>query len=199
MPGKPTARAGPTGPPEPWASFLKALDALLKERVHLHCIGGFAITMQFGISRATSDIDILAAVPNRMLAELQRLAGLGSDLHRRFKVYLQPVTIATYPEQYESRLARMWPSLKVEHLRLHALEPHDLALTKLERNSDVDRQDVEALARAGDLDPTTLRERYVKEFRPNLLSAVEKHDLTMDLWEESIREILAAGSSEAGR
>jgi hypothetical protein len=184
MPDKSTARPGPTGPPEPWASFLRALDALLKETVNLHCIGGFVITRQFRISRETSDIDVLAAVPNRMLAELQGLAGLGSDLHRRFKVYLQPVTITTYPEQYESRLARMWPSLKLEHLRLYALEPHDLALTKLERNSDVDRQDILDLARAGHLDPTTLRERYVKEFRPNLVSGLEKHDLTLDLWIE---------------
>ncbi len=165
-------------------SFLKALDAELDEAVELHCIGGFVITMHFGLSRATSDIDILAAVPREKLAELQGLGGLGSDLHQRFKVYLQPVTVATYPEDYESRLVRMWPSLKSTRIQLYALEAHDLALTKLERNSDVDRQDVLDLARAGHLDAATLQERYLKEFRPNLASSAEKHDLTLKLWIE---------------
>jgi len=187
MPSKPTERGGPESPPEPWASFLKALDGLLEETVELHCIGGFVVTMQFGLSRATSDIDILAAVPNRKLAELERLAGRRSELHRRFRVYLQPVGIASYPEDYESRLTRMWPNLDLEHLRLYALEAHDLALTKIERNSDVDRQDVLDLARAGHLDPTTLRERYVKEFRPNLAGDAAKHDLTLELWVEMCR------------
>ena len=172
------------GTSEPWASFLKTLDGLLKEPVELHCIGGFAMTMQYGISRATSGIDILAASPNEIVAELQNLGGAGTDLHRRFKVYLQPVPIASYPEGYEARLVRMWPRFNLEHLRLHALEAHDLALTKLERNADIDRQDILALAQAGYLDQQTLRGRYAKEFRPNLASGVERHDLTLKLWIE---------------
>jgi hypothetical protein len=138
MQRKPSSGSSSQSPPEPWVSFLKALDGALRDSVDLHCIGGFVITMHFGASRATSDIDILAAVPRGKLAELQSLGGSGSDLHRRFKVYLQPVTVASYTEDYESRLVRMWPALKSKHLRLYALEAHDLALTKLERNSDVD-------------------------------------------------------------
>ena len=49
-------------PPEPWKSFLIALDGLLTEPVELHCIGGFVVTMQYGLSRGTADIDILPAV-----------------------------------------------------------------------------------------------------------------------------------------
>jgi hypothetical protein len=172
------------GPPEPWKSFLTALDGLLTEPVELHCIGGFVVTMQYGLSRATADIDILPASPNEDLVRLQQLAGAGSDLHRRFKIYVQVVPIASYPEDYESRLVQMWPRFKLDQLRLYALEAHDLALTKLERNADVDRQDVLSLAQAGHLDPATLRDRYVKEFRPNLASDAEKHDLTLDLWIE---------------
>lgn len=182
MPRKQTAPGESESPPEPWASFLRALDDALEEATTLHCIGGFVVTMQFGLSRTTSDIDILPAVSNQQLAELERLGGQGSELHRRFKVYVQPVGIVCYPENYESRLTRMWPNFYLKHLRLFALEAHDLALTKLERNSDVDRQDVLELASAGYLDPTTLRERYAKEFRPNLAAGVEKHDLTVELW-----------------
>ncbi len=179
------ATSGPPGrPPEPWASFLVALDNKIDQNVDLHCIGGFVVTVQFGSSRATSDIDILAAVPHEKLADLQRIAGERSILHRKFKVYLQPVTIATYPEDYESRLVRMWPDIPFKYLRLYSLEPHDLALTKLERNSDVDRQDIRDLAEAGLINPTTLRQRYEAEVRPNLVSRIEKHNLTLTLWVE---------------
>jgi Nucleotidyltransferase of unknown function (DUF6036) len=170
--------------PEPWASFLEALDRQLAEVVDLHCIGGFAVTMQYGLSRATSDIDVLTAVPHPRLADLQQLAGEGSGLNQRFHVYLQPVGVAMYAENYASRLIRMWPGTALDHLRLFALEAHDLALTKLERNSDVDRQDVQGLASAGFLNEAVLRDRYLTEYRPNLASGEKKLDLTMDLWVE---------------
>jgi hypothetical protein len=67
---------------------------------------------------------------------------------------------------YEERLVPMFPGAWV-HLRLFALEAHDLALTKLERNWDRDRNDVQQLARAGHLNPEILRERYYRELRPN--------------------------------
>jgi hypothetical protein len=56
----------------------------------------------------------------------------------------------------------------LSHLRLFALEAHDLALTKLARNSDRDRADVEFLATAAPLNPSLLRERYTREMRPYL-------------------------------
>ncbi len=176
------SRSGGSPIPEPWGKFLAALDRLLKETVDLHCIGGFAITMQYGLSRTTADIDVLTAIPTGRLSDLQSIAGEGTDLHRRFRVYLQPVRITTYPENYETRLIRMWPDHEFERLRLFALEAHDLALTKLERNSDVDREDVQALALAGLINETALRERYTTEYRPNLASGQKKHDLTLELW-----------------
>lgn len=116
------------------------------------------------------------------LAELQALAGEGSVLHNHYGVYLDPVTVAQFPENYESRLIPMWPKFGFRRLRLFALEAHDLALTKLDRNVDVDRQDVENLAAAGHLNQAALRERYLAEFRPNLPANLEKHDLTLELW-----------------
>jgi hypothetical protein len=49
-------------PAQPWASFLRELDELLKAAVELHCLGGFVVTQQYGIGRETSDIDFLSAV-----------------------------------------------------------------------------------------------------------------------------------------
>ena len=62
--------------------------------------------------------------------------------------------VANYPDDYESRLVRafpIWPNL-----RLWALEPHDLALTKLERSNDRDIRDVMYLAQAGLITQATL-------------------------------------------
>lgn len=80
----------------------------------------------------------------------------------------------------------MQPGL-LRHLRLFALEPHDLALTKLTRNADRNRADVTFLATAAPLDAALLRERYEREMRP-YLSRPEREDLTLELWFEIIAE-----------
>ncbi len=87
------------------------------------------------------------------------IAGKGTALHRKHKLYLDAVTVATPPEDYEQRLLLMFPGAWT-HLRLYALEANDLALSKLERNYERDRDDVQQLARAGHLSPEILKERY---------------------------------------
>jgi len=129
-------------PPEPWRSFFAEVNARLTEDVQLHCCGGFVATQIYGVARTTSDVDFLGAVPN-VGGNLQEIAGKGSILHRRYKVYLDEVTVATPPENYEERLAPMFPGAW-SHLQLFALEAHDLALAKLERNIERDRDDVTA-------------------------------------------------------
>jgi hypothetical protein len=171
------------GPPEPWRSFFAEVDACLSEEVQLHCCGGFVVTQLYGVARATSDVDFLGVVPN-VRSDLMEIAGKGSALHRKYKVYLDSVTIATPPENYEDRLAPMFPGAW-RRLRLLALEAHDLALSKLERNMERDRDDVQRLARAGHLKPEILRERYYNELRPNLMAHEARHDLTLQLWLES--------------
>ena len=124
--------------PEPWRAFLTALDQSL---------GAPVTPLYRGLRRypalrpfpRTADLDILAAVPHDRLADLQRVAGAGSALHHRFKVYLQPVPIAMYPEDYETRLIPMCTDLGLGRLGVFGLEAHDLALTKLERSLDKDR------------------------------------------------------------
>jgi hypothetical protein len=60
---------------------------------------------------------------------------------------------------YEERLTEMFQGA-FRNLRLLALDPYDLALTKLRRNSPRDREDVLHLANAVPLDIATLRARY---------------------------------------
>jgi len=73
------------------------------------------------------------------------------------------------------------------HLRLMALDPYDLALSKLERNSQKDRDDVRFLARSVPLDPEVLKRRYATELRWQL-GRPEREDLTLRLWSEIILE-----------
>ena len=79
-------------PPEPWKSFLDSVDRTLTEAVELHCFGGFVVTQMYGLARTTSDIDFISLVPNHWRSQLVEIAGKGSDLHRTYGLYLDPVT-----------------------------------------------------------------------------------------------------------
>jgi hypothetical protein len=169
-------------PPEPWRSFFADVDSQLREDVQLHCCGGFVVTQLYGVARTTSDVDFLCAVPN-VQADLIEIAGKGSLLHQKHRVHLDAVNVVTPPEDYEERLVAMFPGAW-DRLGLYALEAHDLALTKLDRNFERDRDDVQQLARAGHLKREVLRERYERELRPYLVHEA-RHDLTIQLWLES--------------
>jgi hypothetical protein len=60
---------------------------------------------------------------------------------KKYKVYLDYVGVARVPENYEERLIEMFAG-KFKRLRICALDPYDLALSKLERNIQRDRDDV---------------------------------------------------------
>lgn len=164
----------------PWAEFLEELDSLLPEPVELHCVGGFVVSTYFGLPRPTGDIDYISALPDHRVNDLQAHAGQASPLARRHKVFLQHVTVSSLPEDYEDRMVEMF-SGRLKRLRLFAPKPYDLVLSKLERNSSKDREDVEYLVRSLRLNPKVLQERYKKELRPYLANEA-RHDLTLDLW-----------------
>src|SRR5215470_8887883 len=102
MPVEPTAAAHAV-PPEPWRSFLQDLDAQLKGAVALRCLGGFVVTQQYGLGRGTSDIDFLSVTTASAEDNVEGLGGLRSALHKKYRVYLQYVGIATPPCNYAGR------------------------------------------------------------------------------------------------
>ena len=172
--------------PEPWLSFLQELDALATETVRMDCIGGFVVTVLYGLSRATADVDVFEITPRSVADAFSKVALLGGPLFQKYGVYLDSVTVAQPPYEYESRLQEMFPG-KFRHLRLLALDPYDLALTKLERNIERDRNDVRYLARTVPFDLDLLRGRYQTELRP-YLGNPNREDLTLKLWIEAIAE-----------
>jgi hypothetical protein len=154
----------PDSVPEPWHSFLRELDDAVREEVRLICMGGFVITQLYGFSRPTADIDTLSIIPTDVAATIRQLGGRSGPLHDKCKIYLDFVAVACVPGDYEKGLAEMYPGA-FRHLRLFALDPYDLTLSKLERNIERDRADVRFLARAIHLDLEILQERYRKELR----------------------------------
>lgn len=165
---------------------MKEIDESVAEPVKLHCLGGFVITLLYGLERSTADVDVISVIPRYSAGELLEIAGEGSPLHQKHGVYLDVVGIATVPENYEERLTEISTG-EFQNIRLFALDPYDIALAKIERNIQRDRDDVKHLARVTPFDLKVLKERYEKELRV-YLGNPEREDLTLKLWLESIEE-----------
>ena len=177
---------------EPWHSFLTDIDSQLTQPVDLHCLGGFVVADRFDVSRTTADLDILQTVSETSRA-LVALAGRGTPLHKKHKVYIDVVAMAVVPENYEARLIELHPHT-FRHLRLWALEVHDLVLAKLTRNIDRDREDVRRLARHPGLDRALLEQRYRDELRFQVPQA-DREDNTLQLWLDIVAEVQADRSN----
>ena len=168
-------------PAAPWAEFLDDLDAHLDGVTDFHCIGGFVVSQCYGLGRETADLDVLTVLPRGAAEQVMRLAGRGSPLQAKHRVYLDRVGVANYPDGYESRLIRVFPCW--QNLRLWALEAHDLTLTKLERSNDRDIRDVIHLAQTGRIQRETLVTRFEEELEPYLTGRTPTwHRTTLRMW-----------------
>lgn len=156
-------------------------------------MGGFAVVEAYGLVRATADTDVIAVLPYQTAVLLVGIAGKESALYRQHNLYLDVVTVATAPENYESRLVALYPN-RWRFLHLFVLEPHDLALTKLERNWERERSDVLHLARSGDQQAPTFSKRYHQEMRPYVIANVSWHDQTLVMWVEAFLPEADAGT-----
>jgi hypothetical protein len=74
----------------------------------------------------------------------------GSPFHKKYKVYLDRVGVAKVPENHDERPTEIFPKV-FTHLRLLALDPYHLALSKLGRNIQRDRDHVKHLAKTTSL------------------------------------------------
>lgn len=168
-------------PSEPWLSFLTDLDEALGRPADFHCIGGFVVSQHYGFARETADLDVLTVIPPEAAHRVAGLAGQGSPLHQKHRVYIDHITVANFPDDYETRLVRAFPLW--QNVRLWALEPHDLALTKLERSNDRDIRDVIYLAEAGLIHRETLVSRSETEFEPNIPGRTPTWNrTTLNMW-----------------
>jgi hypothetical protein len=167
-------------PKQLWIDFFHAIDMQLGEPVQLHLIGGFVMTFVHDAPRYTADVDCVAVVPSRQTMHLLEVAGRGSILATKMNVHLEFVTVSDLPDEYESRLVPVLDG-KFKMLRLMALDPYDILLSKLGRNSGKDRADVEYLAQHLSLRCGILTERFEEEMR-SWIPNPERHALTIKLW-----------------
>jgi hypothetical protein len=170
----------PTTIQDPWLSFLRDVDHALGQRVQIHCLGGFVLSVLWELPRPTGDVDFIEIEPSDAGKDLLRIAGAASPLAGQYGLHLHRVSVAECPEGYAARLIDMTPK-GFRRLSLLALEVHDLVLAKLARNSPRDRADVEFLARKGALDRTLLENRFESELRPYLLNEA-RETTTLHLW-----------------
>lgn len=70
--------------PEPWFSFLNELDRLATTTVRLDCIGGFVVTMLYGLERPTADVDVIGIAPLSAAFVFDKVAMQGGELHRKY-------------------------------------------------------------------------------------------------------------------
>lgn len=79
-----------------------------------------------------------------------------------------------------------------EHLHLFAMDPYDVALTKLKRDSDKDFQDVLQLAERIPFDLDLFEKRYREELRDYTTGKPDDNDLIFSRWNAAILEDRAA-------
>lgn len=85
------------------------------------------------------------------LRTIAKLAGRNSPLHKRHGVYIDVVTVADVPDNYDERLTTAFDAA-FEKLQFRIFERHDLVLAKIVRNNDRDRADLAAIAGGPGLD-----------------------------------------------
>jgi hypothetical protein len=66
--------------PEPWHSFLRELDSAVQEEIRLDCMGEFVVTMVYGFSRPTGDLDVLEITPSQAGKPVLELGKQGGPL-----------------------------------------------------------------------------------------------------------------------
>lgn len=163
--------------PPPWAEFLAAVDKSLSHAVEVHCVGGFILSLLHEIPRSTADLDYIDIYPDSQ--ELEHLAGRESELTKKYKVFFHRVGgISDFPEDYQTRMSET--PLGLQKLSLKALDPYDLALSKLTRNNPKDMEDVKFLAKKLGLSFATLYGRWEKEMKPWVPHA-ERHETTLNV------------------
>jgi|SRR5579864_1001835 len=167
--------------PKPWSDFLKEVDSALSGPVTLSCIGAFVLTALYGLPRPTGDIDYIDATPQGAANEINELGGADSALAKKYHVCFQNVGIADWPDEYKSRLEEL--KLNLDRLKLWVLEPYDLLLSKVPRNSPKDREDAKFLIRKLNLEFAVFDDRWEKEMAPWIPNR-DRHELTVELWKE---------------
>lgn len=130
---------------------MRRVFAMLAERLELQqplsiwLAGGMAVHLYTGL-RVTSDID--AEYGARILVPGDLIVETTLEDGRQQTVHLDTNYNATFALMHENYVEDALPvDLGVDMIRLHVLSPVDLAVSKIARFADNDREDIAALVR----------------------------------------------------
>jgi len=134
--------------------FLQALDAEVSREITVVAVGGTAMTL---LDLKPSTIDIDFTVPDEDYQEFQRAIarlqhGFKVDLFRGGVVFTQIL-----PEDYLEKSIKIGNGLK--HIRLKALHPVDIVVTKIGRLDDRDIEDISVCIREFGISKSQVEER----------------------------------------
>lgn len=119
----------------------------LRSTLNVYIAGGMAVHLYTG-ARVTTDVDAefdaRIHLPNDLIVEVTLEDG------SRQVVYLDTNYNSTFALMHEDYMADSLPlDLGIDQLRIHVLSPVDLAVSKIARLADIDREDIAALVRLG--------------------------------------------------
>lgn len=136
----------------PIERFLKEIDEGWAgpggDKIPLRVIGSTALMMQTGYDRGTKDRDVLEAdsLSGGVGERLLELAGQGSRLHQKHRVYLDivPRGLPFLPRRPEFHPSAALNNL-LDHFQIEALSIIDTVVSKLKRFNANDINDIEAM------------------------------------------------------
>jgi len=139
------------------------------------------------LARSTRDIDVLDVAP-APLQILIEAGGKGCPIALKHGVYLDVVTgIVEVPWNYDERFVPFFEG-QFQNLRLYAMDPYDIVLTKIKRSTDRGFGDMLYLAKSVPLAPDILRDRYEKKWEPYITGDKREPRFILHSWIEAIRE-----------
>ena len=131
-------------------------------RIRLSLIGSSALFLQTDYDRGTKDSDVLETEQLKRGAgvELTTLAGQGSALHRRHRLYIDIVASGLPFLPHPPIFHFLSISKKLKHFDVHALDVVDIAVSKLIRFNANDASDIRAMVEIGAIKHRILIERF---------------------------------------
>jgi hypothetical protein len=150
------------------SEFLEDVDRQWKKgsesgKTRLRIIGSAALMLQTGYERGTKDSDVLetAALTADIKKRLISLAGAGTDLHERHRLYIDIVS-SGLPFLPQSPRCHAVGDLnrKLRAFDIEVLDVVDTVVSKLKRFSASDISDIRAMVDLGRVDHATLIKRF---------------------------------------
>lgn len=138
----------------------KAIDLLnqelgrkgIEQNVYLIIVGAASLILKFNLKRATADIDVLELISS----DPRPLGGMGPLLSRMGFHIVSEAMLNLHPD-YLDRLEKF---TQKGLIHVFTLNPYDLAISKIGRGLDKDREDIVSSDIASQLNVDYLKELY---------------------------------------